>query len=645
MALFKRDALKSKYLPLLLIALCTLSVYWNTLHNGFVYDDYLQILGNKWITNTKYFLDIFSHDATLAESGDDSNYYRPMMHLIYMAIYHAFGGLKPWAFHLVNVLSHLGVAILVFFTTALILPDAKSTTSRQLFSIPFVAALIFAVHPINTEVVAWVACIPELSYTFFCLLAAYAHMRSTHDFDLNHLGSLAFFGIAIFCKETAVTILPLLVLYDYIYRTDRWGVRRCITRYAPFALLVAAYLFLRYNALEGLAPSNQHLELTTYELIINILPLFVQYVGKLLLPVNLKAYYVLNPVHSITDPTWLLSLIAIIVFILIGIILYKKNKAAFLGLMIITIPLLPVMYIRGLGESTFAERYLYLPSIGFSLAAGILFNSIITNKDRLRVPLSIFLVSVLVVYSIITVNRNKVWHDELTLWGETVKRSADSSLVHYNLGVALSSKGDLDAAIKEYKAAIVINPAYTDAHTNLGIACLSKDEVDAAIEAFAESHTIRPTYAEVHFNLGTALSRKGDLDAAIEEYKDALAIKPTYVEAHFNLGIAFSNKGDLGSAIKEFKEVLAINPSNAVAHFNLGIAFAGKGDLDAAIREFKEALAINPTNADVHNNLGIAFANKGNLEAAIMEFKEALAIRPNHALAQKNLKFALGSSK
>src|SRR6185369_4259246 len=342
---FRRFNLDIIKIQLLVIVLCAIVVNANTLSNGFVYDDMTQIVNNRWITNIKYIPEIFGNDATHAEMKGISNYYRPMMNVIFLVNYYVFAGLKPWGFHLVNILFHVAVTILVFLIASLLMRDVKLTRSTSFLSVPFVSALIFAVHPIHAEVVAWVACVPELSFTFFCLLSLYFHMKSSQNFDQGHVWSLVFFSFAMLCKETTVALLPLLALYNCIYRTEKFDIRRSVMRYLPFVVIVGVYSILRFNALSGMAPLNRVHDLTTYEEIINVLPLFSQYLQKLLLPINLNAFYVLHPIHSIADHVWIFSLVIVIAFVLFGYVLFKRCKSSFFGLLMMTIPLLPVLYI------------------------------------------------------------------------------------------------------------------------------------------------------------------------------------------------------------------------------------------------------------------------------------------------------------
>jgi tetratricopeptide (TPR) repeat protein len=275
---------------------------------------------------------------------------------------------------------------------------------------------------------------------------------------------------------------------------------------------------------------------------------------------------------------WLYSFVIIVAFIVLGYVLFKKFKSAFFGLIIITMPLLPALYIRKLGENTFAERYAYFPSIGFALILGLLSTTKIINTDYRRKTLSVLLLFVVVAYSIGTINRNMVWRDEIRLFSDTLQKSPESSVIHSALGAAFADKGNLDAAINEYLKALRIDP---------------KD-------------------SEVHYNLGLAFAKKEIIDAAIMEFKMAITLNPNYAQAHNNLGVALASKGELDAAIKEYLAALTLNPDHAQAHNNLGNALAKKGDLDSAIREYQVALTINPKDLDTQRNLDLILARKLN---------------------------------
>jgi len=566
-------------LQLLLIVLCVFIVDSNTLSNGFVYDDNYQILNNPWITDIKYITNIFSNDAVFMGNGQGSNYYRPVVRLIGMLNYYLFDGIHSWAFHLFNIIFHFCSAVMVFFIASFLVRHDQTkpkNAARQFLSFPLLSALVFALNPIHTSVVAWASGISELSFTLFCLISLYFYMKTHRAFDRQYILSLAFFTVAIFNKETALTLLPIVVCYDFTFRPDRSGKLEMLKGYAPYGAVLAVYFIIRIKVLGGMAPIHRHPELTAYELVINTVPLFSRYLGKLLMPINLNAIYVLHPVHSVAEFDWLFAFVAVCAFGAAGYVLFRANRIMFLGIVMIAVPLLPVLYIPGLGEDSFADRYLYFPSAGFALIAGSLVTIERMNGDALRKSLISCLAALLVVYSVGTVNRNRVWHDEQSLWTDSLQKSPDSAIVQDYMGTVLDSIGDQDGAIQAYMKAIALNPKFASAYNNLGTVYSRKGNTDNAVQAFSKALALEPKSASVHFNLGLEYDKRGNLNAAIDEYKKTIAINPYEDKVHNNLGYAFVRVGNLDAAIEEFQEALTVNASDSKAQGNLSRAIALK---------------------------------------------------------------------
>jgi hypothetical protein len=299
------------FLLISVILFFSFTVYFNSLFNGFVFDDESQVVNNRWITDLKYIPDIFSHSAWGFLSGlGKINYYRPMMSLVYMINYHIFG-LKPWGFHLVNILFHAGVSVLVFFLV-LRLIDKVRVPAPHSYLPPFVAGLLFAVDPIHTEAVTWVAGLPDVSFAFFYLLSFYLFIRATSSnfqFNVAYILSIVSFFIASLCKEPALTLPIILVSYDYAFARERPNFTVYLKKYIPYLIVAAVYFSLRFQALGGFAPAKRGGELSVYQFFINIFPLFVQYLKKLIFPADLNALYVFHPIASLFEMKGIVSLI------------------------------------------------------------------------------------------------------------------------------------------------------------------------------------------------------------------------------------------------------------------------------------------------------------------------------------------------
>jgi tetratricopeptide (TPR) repeat protein len=563
-----------------------------------------------------------------------------------MSDYYIFG-LRPWGFHLTKILFHMGSSLLVLLMASTIISrhgEANTKTYKE--SVPFAAALLFATHPIHTEAVLGIT---EVSLAFFYLLSFYLYVRADVTGRGVPVSSVVFFFVAALSKETALTMLILLIAYDYSFKRDSvlsfkpGTFYPLVKRYLPYLVMAGIYLILRTNAIGGLIPSKAHAGLSGYKYFINVFPLFAQYLGKLILPVNLNAAYVFHPIHSLLEWKGIMAVAVTLCFILVLYLAKDRNRVVFFSLLLVVIPLLPAFYIPALGEHTFADRYLYLPSAGFVIiiSSGLCG---IASLDALRdraVPIMLSVVLVITaLYSAGTIKRNPVWKDSLTLWSDTVKKSPDSYGVHNNLGLAYSKKGMTDKAIENYKKAIILKPHVADAYNNLGNAFDKQGRMDKAIENYKKAIILRPHVAGAHNNLGNAYYKQGRTDEAIEEYKEALRLNPYYAKAHNNLGTAYGKMGLVDEAIEEYKEAINLNPGFADAHNNLGSTYAMQGRMDEAIEEFKEALRLKPDHVKAHYNLGTVYHSQNLTDEAIEEYKEALRLNPDYAKAHNNLGYA-----
>jgi tetratricopeptide (TPR) repeat protein len=636
---------KRLLVPIIILAAVSFGVYGNTLFNDFVYDDNYQVLDNPWIKDMRFLPEVFSKSVWSFLPGSvTSNYYRPLMHVSYSFSYHLFG-LKPMGFHLINILFNAGVTVLVFLTISMLLKEPGShASSSPRISPPFIAALLFAVHPIHTEAVAWVAGFPEISFTFFCLLSFYFYLGSEDGLNRQYALSAASFSLAVFSKETALVLPVILVAYDIVFHispvaSGKGGKKagHYVRRYIPFLLIGLVYLALRVHALGGLAPQRSHPDLSASQYIINVFPLFGQYIEKIFLPFDLNAFHVFHPIGSLFETRGVVSLVAIVVFLVLAGVARTKNRTAFFGIFWIVVPLLPVLYIPGVGDNTFAERYLYLPSFGFALLLALLISSLRNNAPGWAAGLTGLSLLLAGLCFAGTVYRNTIWKNDFSLFSDTVKKSPDGALPHNNLGSAYRDKGMIDKAIEQYQIAMKLDPNSPDPYNNLGVAYRDKGMLDKAMEQFQSALRLRPDYAEGRNNLGTVYWDKGMIDKAIEQYRLALSLKPDYAKAHNNLGMAYRSKGMIDKATEEYETALRMKPDLADIHNNLGVIYRDRGQLDEAAARYRAALKLKPDYADAHNNLGVVYRDKGMIDKAMAEYQTAVTLRPDYADPYNNM--------
>jgi tetratricopeptide (TPR) repeat protein len=224
---------------------------------------------------------------------------------------------------------------------------------------------------------------------------------------------------------------------------------------------------------------------------------------------------------------------------------------------------------------------------------------------------------------------------------ETIRLKKDSAAAHGELGSALLDRGQLDEAIAECREAIRLNPNFAEAHCNLGTARSEMGQLDEAIAEFRAAILVKKDLAMAHNNLGNALREKGQLDEAIAEFWEAIRLKTGFALAHNNLGGALLDKGQLDEAIAECRAAILLQKDLAMAHNNLGSALRVKGRMDEAIAEAREAIRLNPIFAEAHCTLGTVLGDKGRRDEAIAEYREAIRLKKDYATAHYNLGNAL----
>ncbi len=554
--------------PVLAVLFLSFAVYFNALSNEFVYDDIPNVVENPWIKDFSFLPKIFTSQVAGFNAGYTTSYYRPLVHVIYLLAYSVFG-LSAWGFHFVNILFHAGTSVLLFFIASRLLPESRPSPFPRMLSPALLIALLFAAHPVHTEAVAWIAGIMDVSFTFFFLLSLYLYMRSGAGNKVTYTLSVASFFLSTLCKEPALTLPFILIAYDHIFGKISFRLPRHYLRYLPYLAVSGIYFALRLNALGGFVPSKTPIDLTVYQYGINILHLFAQYVGKLILPVNLSVLHGFHPLKSIFETRGLLSLVLVSAAALFAYRM-RREKAVSFSLFLLVLPLLPAFYIRSIaGESVFAERYLYLPSSGFIII-------LVSFLTRLKLPvfspdkiLIVFFPVLIVAYSAGTLLRNATWKDSYTLWIDTVKKNPDSAAAHKYLGYAFYANGKTDEAIEQYAVALNLKPDDAEARLNLGAAYYGAGRIDRAIEQFQAVIRLKPAHAQAHFNLARACADAGLISQAVEHYQIAVALNPEYAEAYNGLGIAYAMKGMTDEATNSFSSAVRLDPGNRDYYDNL----------------------------------------------------------------------------
>jgi tetratricopeptide (TPR) repeat protein len=327
------------------------------------------------------------------------------------------------------------------------------------------------------------------------------------------------------------------------------------------------------------------------------------YFRIMLYPMDLNIEYV-------TVPLPLLSFKAVAAASLMILLMYaafRKDTDDLLRLAAVWLVLsfLPISNIIPLPSAVVADRFLYMPLLGMSLAVGYGVKWLYVR--RRLVTMAAFSIFIMMAGTL-TYERNYAWQSPESLWMDVVKKSPGKAVGYYNLGIIYGDRGLTDKAEQQYLRALQREPDYAPAHINLGIIYQSQGNIDTAIKEFETAVTLKPDFAKARYNLGLAYHSQGLLDMATEQYSIAINISPDYAEAHNNLGSAYRAQGNMTEAIRHYRTAVKINPASANAHNNLGSVYMNKGLIDEAIQHFQAALAVEAGHAKARSNLNMATA-------------------------------------
>ncbi len=625
---FKSDA--ALFVLLLLLAILP---YANTLAASFVYDDIPQLVENPYVRSFHHLREIFGTTVWSFQGAQGiTNYYRPLMTFGYLLCYLLFGPL-PYGFHLANVLLHGAVVLVLFGVT------------RRLFAnrgAAFVAAGLFALHPIHTESVAWVAGVPDLQLALFYLLTFWFFLgvvrREGGSALRMQLAMATSFVLALLSKEPALTLPLLATLYEHFYRGDRaqtsLGVK--MSRYASLWLLAGTYLVFRARFLGGLAPVLQRPGLSWPDAMLSGFALVAQYVGKLLWPARLCMFHVFHKASGPTDPRVLAGLAVLILSGTLFVLLWRQERAVSFALLWVFLPLAPVLNARWMAANVFAERYLYLPSVGFcwlvAWAAERAWSRATSRERALRPAIAVAMGVLAALYGVRTVTRNRHWHDELTLYTRTLEFSPDAYLIRANLGTVYWNMGRAAEAEREWREALRQGPTTLVTLNNLGMLYTKQRRYPEAVEYLKKAITLKPTYAMAHLNLGSAYEEMGLAEQAEAEYREAVRLAPLNAQARNVLGKFLFEARRLPEAKEQFQRAAEINPL-AEAYERLGDIYLRWGRNDHAEQAFARAVALDPFAGHAHFRLGALYAASGRRAEAAREYEAGLQTEPANSEA------------
>lgn len=606
--------MKSRVVPWVLLIFLSATPYLNTLNGSFVYDDAEMVLENRNVTGRTTVYQVFFDKQVMTFSGE---IYRPLRDISYRIDY-LIGGKEPFVYHLSNVLLHIIATLVVYWFFTLLFKGGP---------VPLLAAAFFAVHPLHTESVAWVKGRDDILFTLFYLLSFIMYLK--HESiggwkgGLYFLASISLFILSLFSKELSVTLPLTIALYLMIFKGSKFYTL------IPFFIISAMYIGLRTYVLGQVAQQGGYWGGSFLATMLTMTKGVAQYVRLSFLPINQCADY-LFPVSTWVDSDVMLFLFFLsICFTLLFI---YRDKYTLWGGLFFFVSLLPVLNIVPI-KIIIAERFLYLPLVGFCIVLASTLCKMFPGERNLRI------VSMIIVcfFFILAVQRNHVWNNEYSLWSDTIKKSPGNSRAHYGLGSAYASKGIMDKAIQEYKESIKLAPYYPYAFYGLGLIYDKKGMTKEAMTLYRIALKNDPTHRDARYNLALIYHEQGKVEDAIREYMRLLRYKPDDFDALNSLGLAYFQKGLFEEALVRYSKALSIDTESVASYNNIGMVYAVKRQQEEAEKWFKKALEVDPNSAETYYNLGYLYQNTGRRAEAAEAYKKAIGIKPDYKEAREKL--------
>jgi len=604
----------------LLILGCVLLVYIPALGGAFIWDD------DVYIINSDVLRDLDGLRRIWLEPTSTPQYY-PLVHTLFWLEYQIWG-LEPLGYHLVNVVFH-GISAFVLWRVLLRL-DVPGA---------WLAAAVFALHPVHVESVAWITERKNVLSGFFYLWAAWAYLRflpingsGTVGFRTNsvryyRLTWLAF--IAALLSKTVTASLPvaLLLITWWKRRSIQW---RDVVYLGPM-LAVGIVMGLTTAYLEKVHVGAQGVDwsLSFVERFLVAGRALWFYAGKLMWPVQLAFIY---PRWQVSDVVWWQYLFPLAAAtVIVGLIAFRARlgRAPLVAVLFFVITLFPALGfidVYPFRYSFVADHFQYLGSLGIIvLGVGVVTNFASRWAVGVRTGISIL---VLCVISVLTWHQAKVYTSLESLWQDTIAKDPASWMAHNNLAGLRMDAGRLDEAIKYYERTAELKPDHPNALNNIGQIHLLRDEIDEAERWLVRAVQIDSNFAPPHVNLGLVYSKQGRSELSEKHFREAIAIRAGYHLAHYQLGLYLMRAGRIDEAVRSLETAVTLNRIDPIYRTQLAIAMTRMGEREQALEHFRAAVQRAPDDFAMHYNLALALRNFGQTGESIVVFETALQIDP-----------------
>ncbi|MBI3654302.1 MAG: tetratricopeptide repeat protein [Acidobacteria bacterium] len=622
------------------LAITTLA-FLNSLNGEFVYDDQFQILKNPslnslaniplmFVQSVWQFMNAASPDAV-------GLYYRPLFNTV-LIINHQLFGANVFGWHLVSLLLHLAATFFIY----------KIVTQWKLpVPLALTAALLFGVHPVHSESVAWISGLPDPLAAVFLLLSLFAYEkyyrgkfwqdRQTYILVLSLVAAL----FAYFSKEVAIVFPAFLALREYWKPAHEGSVferlRVAAQRTAPYFALVVINLALRYAVLGFLSKAEpKAAAITTSEVILTLPSVLLLYARFLFVPYPLAIVYDHNYVNQASSPLFWFSALLVIALLVAAFWWTRASQVGRWSLIWLLLFLLPVLNLKAFNpqESILHDRYLYIPSIGFCilLALALYHLSQFFKAQQERVFQGVT-ASLCLLFLALTFSQNRTWKNDLTMTTHALQYAPNRPFLHNYLGAYYFNKTNYTQAESAYLKAIDLNPAFYDAYANLGDLYRTQGKLAEAEQSYLKALELGAPYSDTFYNLAVVYTSQNRFPEAEQQLQAAVEKNPTSAAALYNLAWVYDQQGKSAIAEQTYAQTLAIKPDYPEPRINLAILQAKRNAVNEALNNLLTAQTYAPDHPVMLYALGDVYLRMSKYQDAINALTKLIQREPRHRLA------------
>ena len=545
------------------------------------FDDVVYVTENPYIINLS-----FQNIGKIFSEFYYGGYY-PLTLLSFATDYAISGG-NP-SFHiLVNFLFHLANTLLLFWIVVLIFKNR---------TVALISALLFAVHTLHVESVAWISERKDVLYAFFYFLSLIIYLKYIEKQKIKYLIiSMILFLMSVLSKTMAVALVGVLPLLDWFYGR-KWLSRKVLMEKIPFVLIAVIFGIIAIKSQSSIGAIAEETTLPLLQRIVFAGYAFTMYLVKLLYPFHLSAFYP-YPVQAgaeISALYWLFLLPPVGVLAL-TVFLFRKVKEYALLLSFFILNIVLVLQLIQINDFVMADRFVYVASAGIFILIALFFNRLSEKFPLYKNTVTFVLTGYIAILSYLTYQRTDIWQNSISLWTDVTEKYPQVYRAWDKLGMA---KADEEQNYPE------------------------------AINALNKALELNPEFYQSYINRGNIKATLGDLNGALDDFNKAISIKPDYYSAYNNRGATYAQAGKIEEALSDFNKCLNLNPEYSKAYCNRGLAYLNLKNYEKAIEDFNKCIKISPLYYPAYNFRALVYVRMRNLNEALKDLDKCLSIQPD----------------